>query len=606
MINVKNNVSSITTNFKYNSEKKINITITNNIQDVFSNSKCIFVYENECIKNNNIIFYLVKTAVEFEYLATQYKIDRRKIGFTNNVDDIIEKYVTKNKYEFFSYLLDLQYLKSNDDRVTIEYKNEKVVITSILPEDKYCYVTLANEYIFTFRKNIEYEIGCNGIFQENFDFSMCLKVDDHKKNIINENFLLNRKLKIKFDKDYNDIKILLRIKGSGKLVIDNIYISDVTVKSKEKDYLVLTNIYPSYDNLYRNGFVHSRVLSYRENDVECDVFTPTQNKYNGFYDFEGITINFGNYEKLTEFLNKNIYKKILIHFVDKNMIKAIEESNFKGEIIIWIHGYETERWNRRLFNYTKEEIKANQKEWELKDDLKMAFMRDIYTNPKIKFIFVSEWFKESVAEIDTECMVLNSVVIPNPINEKIFNFKQKDLNMRKKILTIRPFASKKYANDLTVKAILELSKEAYFDELEFSIYGKGKLFDEILEPIQKFKNVKIFNTFLQQKDIAKLHKENGVFICPTRLDAQGVSMCEAMSSGLVVISNDCTAIPEYVPENCGILAPENDFKLLAEGIKSLYNNPEKFLKMSDEASDFIRKTCSTEIVIKKELEEILR
>ncbi len=46
----------------------------------------------------------------------------------------------------------------------------------------------------------------------------------------------------------------------------------------------------------------------------------------------------------------------------------------------------------------------------------------------------------------------------------------------------------------------------------------------------------------------------GVFLSPTRMDAQGVMMCEVMASGLLTISSDNTAIPEFiVDEQNGIL-----------------------------------------------------
>src|SRR5699024_11554196 len=115
-----------------------------------------------------------------------------------------------------------------------------------------------------------------------------------------------------------------------------------------------------------------------------------------------------------------------------------------------------------------------------------------------------------------------------------------------KILSIRPFASKKYANDQSVKSIQALSKASFFDQLEFHFYGDGVLFDSVLEPIKKFENVFINRGFLLQDEISNLQDAFGIFLCPTRLDSQGVSMCEAMSSGLVHISSNKTAIPEYV------------------------------------------------------------
>ena len=97
-----------------------------------------------------------------------------------------------------------------------------------------------------------------------------------------------------------------------------------------------------------------------------------------------------------------------------------------------------------------------------------------------------------------------------------FNFVKKDSVQRLKLLTIRPFASRKYANDLTVKAILRLSKTKIFKQLEIKIVGDGKLFDEIIEPLHKFDNITIDRGFLSHAQIADLHKQYGVFLTPTR------------------------------------------------------------------------------------------
>ena len=93
-------------------------------------------------------------------------------------------------------------------------------------------------------------------------------------------------------------------------------------------------------------------------------------------------------------------------------------------------------------------------------------------------------------------------------------------------------------------------------------------------------------------------------LIPTRQDAQGVSMCEAMSSGLVPVTSNNTAIPEYVNESCGYLG--NNVDDLKDAIKEMYYNPDIFLKKSKKASQHINKICSPQIVINKELNLIKR
>lgn len=220
----------------------------------------------------------------------------------------------------------------------------------------------------------------------------------------------------------------------------------------------------------------------------------------------------------------------------------------------------------------------------------------------MKLIFVSEYFANEVME-DTGVKISpeSYQIIHNPINTSLFNYIEKSDKQRKKILSIRPFASNKYANDLTVKAILRLSKKKIFKELEFLIIGDGKLFDKILEPLRDFANVTIQRGFLSHSEIAELHKEYGVFLSPTRMDSQGVSRDEAMSSGLVAITNDVTAIPEFVDNKSGVLVPSEDFKSMAKAIEKLYENPEEFLSISKSAAKRVRNQTDSTIIIEKEL-----
>ena len=91
-------------------------------------------------------------------------------------------------------------------------------------------------------------------------------------------------------------------------------------------------------------------------------------------------------------------------------------------------------------------------------------------------------------------------------------------------------------------------------------------------------------TIEKYDQISKLHKSYGVFLTPTRMDSQGVSRDEAMSSGLVPITNAVTAIPEFVDDNSGILVDGEDFEGMANGIIMLYENPEVFSNLSRNAS----------------------
>ena len=130
--------------------------------------------------------------------------------------------------------------------------------------------------------------------------------------------------------------------------------------------------------------------------------------------------------------------------------------------------------------------------------------------------------------------------------------------------------------------------------------GDGRLFDATLAPLRKFSNVIIERRFVPQSEIAQIYKEHGVFLCPSRMDSQGVSRDEAMASGLVPITNAVAAIPEFVDEACGILAPCEDYGALAKAIVMLYREPDRFLKLSGAAAERVRKQSAIDNIIDQE------
>jgi glycosyltransferase involved in cell wall biosynthesis len=135
-----------------------------------------------------------------------------------------------------------------------------------------------------------------------------------------------------------------------------------------------------------------------------------------------------------------------------------------------------------------------------------------------------------------------------------------------------------------VKAIQLLSEKPWFKDMEFRMIGDRPLFEETLASLREFQNVYIKQRFLKQSEIVELHRQYGFFLCPSRMDSQGVSRDEAMSSGLVPITNAVAAIREFVDEKCGILANAEDAEGLASGIAMLHDNPEMFQAFSRAAA----------------------
>ncbi|MDX0716802.1 FkbM family methyltransferase [Sinorhizobium medicae] len=416
----------------------------------------------------------------------------------------------------------------------------------------------------------------------------------------------NRNARLKPSEGTEFVRFGIRLRGPGSCAVHGILLGDRhpaprPILSGSK-LLLLTNHYPSYQHLYRNGFVHSRVRAYRElGGITPDIYRLRPEQDLSWHEFQNIDCMTGSAEQLDLLLGSGQYDHVLVHFLDEPMWRVLERYVDKVRVTVWVHGAEVQPWWRRTFNYSTEEELERAK---TTSDLRLGFWRRLFAPlPKnLRFIFVSQYFANEVfADLEVVCPADQYQIIHNPIDDQLFAYHEKPVEQRGKILSIRPFASAKYANDLSVKAILALQKREFFNELEFRIVGDGPQFEEITAPLLNIPNVTCEKRFLTQLEIAALHREYGVFLNPTRMDAQGVSRDEAMSSGLVPVTSRVAAIPEFVDDACGYMAEAEDADGLACAIVDLWTNPETFLRKSQAAAERVRGQSAKEKIIMAEL-----
>lgn len=401
------------------------------------------------------------------------------------------------------------------------------------------------------------------------------------------------------------VRLGLRIYAGGSadikgLVLDHRDLQPAEIVGKA-NHLLLTNHYPSYDDLYRNGFVHSRVTAYREHGVECDVFRLRPEEPVTYHEFEDVDVITGSQQALNQMLASGKYHSVLVHFLDPTMWEVLQHHVDRIKVTVWVHGAEIQPWHRRDFGFSTDEELAVAK---MKSEARTSFWKSVLQHmpANLRLVFVSRYFAEEVmTDLGFRIPENHYSVIHNPINTDLFAYQQKDAEHRLKVLSIRSFASPKYANDLTVEAITLLAAEPWFNEMEFRIVGDGPLFDQTVEPVRQYQNVNIERRFLKQTEIAEIQRDYGILLTPTRWDSQGVSRDEAMASGLVPATNAVSAVPEFVDESCAILAPENDAVMLARGISKLYHDPVLFLSMSKAASENVKRQRSKDEIILAEI-----
>ena len=495
----------------------------------------------------------------------------------------------------------------------LEVKTEgsNCIITSLLEENTHQYIYFGElysvkEYVKDGKLAVDFPMtGDLDII------GVCVFYDAEKKKIAPVFTKGNHKLLEKVPENAVYFELGIRPKGKGiakslgirigSMIEGSIFDNFIT----RSEILVLTNQYPSHDNLYRNMFVHKRVSSYKECGMLCDVMRLNVYAQPGYREFEGINVLEGHAKELHNLLAGGKIKTVCVHFMDRTMWEVLKEYAKEINVIVWFHGVEIQPWWRRECVYqTEAELKKAKEQTEEK----MVFWKEVFAHRKefgLRFVFVSEYFANMVEEDYQEKFVENEkYIIPNCIDTELFSYEEKDIKQRKKIVSIRPYASPIYGNDIAVKAIQELAKHKEFADMEFCLIGDGVLFEEITKPLKKYKNVTLRREFLRQDEIARIYKKYGVVLIPTRGDTQGVSRDEAMSSGVVPVTNAVAAIPEFTDHNCAVLAEAEDYRAMAEGILKLYRQPEYFTKLSKAAAERVRHQSAFEYTIVKEMELI--
>ena len=452
----------------------------------------------------------------------------------------------------------------------------------------------------------------DGVFKCFFDCTPSLSVrfalffyDKDKKRIGSAMASPGRNETLDVPAETHEIRASLRVAGSGQAQIKGLVIGHRDIRLphlfSQSRVLVLTNKYPSYHSLYRNAFVHSRVRSYEQSKVAVDVFRLDDGEAKSAMEFENVDVMTGDGDTLDQFLRDGRHDTVLVHFLRPDMWSVLLPHIDRIRVVVWLHGAEIQPWWRRKFNYTTDQQLDRAREL---TTASLAFWREILAagHRNLKLVFVSRYFADEVMEdLGLQLDPQSYDVIHNPIDTDIFVYRPKAADDRLKIVSIRPYVSRVYANDLSVEAVLLLAQKPFFDKLQFQFCGDGALFDETLAPLRQFPNVRIQRGYLTHDEIAHLHADNGVFLVPSRGDTQGVSRDEAMASGLVPVTNLVGAIPEFVDETCAMLAPEEDAAALAAGIEKLYHDPDLFLRMSAAAAQRVRRQSGKDIIIGQEM-----
>jgi L-malate glycosyltransferase len=352
-------------------------------------------------------------------------------------------------------------------------------------------------------------------------------------------------------------------------------------------------ICPDYPSKIKSSFafVHARAKLYLKLNLEVMVFIISKMEESS-YIFEDVVITKEPKQKLLESIKSFSPDLIAIHFAHYQIISLVKKLDYPK--ISWIHGHEI-MWSfkiqspKNIFDFIKKWI--------------VLLPRELYQILKIRnhldnvqfSVFVSNWMLK-IAQKHSFKKYHNSAIIPNPVDTELFKLNS-TININKAI-SLRSFENKKYGLDLAIKAF------SNFKKAELHLYGRGRYKNKFMRLCQKINsNTHIHDIHIPHNKLGDLYKNYGFFIAPSRVEAQGLAMCEAMSVGLPIIGTNVGGIPEFVRDGIdGYLVPPENPTALRSAIEKLISDKQKFVQFSLNAHNRIKEICSAHIVIEKEIE----
>jgi len=138
--------------------------------------------------------------------------------------------------------------------------------------------------------------------------------------------------------------------------------------------------------------------------------------------------------------------------------------------------------------------------------------------------------------------------------------------------------------DVIIKSVGIVGRE--FPDINLNLVGEGpasKSLKLLTKELGLEKNINFYG-YVEHDKLSSIYKNNDIFITASTIETQGISILEAMASGLPVIGADKLAIPDCVKNNLnGFTTRPFDAEEMAQKIKILYQDSklrENFGRMS--------------------------
>jgi glycosyltransferase involved in cell wall biosynthesis len=180
-------------------------------------------------------------------------------------------------------------------------------------------------------------------------------------------------------------------------------------------------------------------------------------------------------------------------------------------------------------------------------------------------VWQSKWSqRENKKLFKYQCQ--NETVIYNAPNEKIFNKQDKSLfNKNNKIKIIAVSWSVNFLKGFDIYKFLDENLD--FKKYQMLFVGRSPV---------RFKNIKMVEP-VKQEDLAKILKENDIFITASKIESCSNALIEALSCGLPCLAFNSSSNPEIVGRGGELFSNEKDLLFKMDKIVNNYSNYQKNL-----------------------------
>ena len=207
---------------------------------------------------------------------------------------------------------------------------------------------------------------------------------------------------------------------------------------------------------------------------------------------------------------------------------------------------------------------------------------------------LAEWYTDSIRKLDSNKF---KIIYPGVVINKAREYKKQD----KVIIGTLSRLHEVKGLDILLKAAKILYKKNKQFEIDIGGGGKGK---ETLAKLARELDIEKICNFVDEIPDKTQYLDNlSIFAAPSRKEAFGINICEAMERSLPVVATKVGGIPEVIENNVtGILCESDNPESLAQSLEILINDYEKRKSFGENGRKRVEKLFNREETMREHLE----